>query len=65
MPRTRANDDIWRKYDADLQAHLTYLEELAAIEDDAARIRDVQQEFSRSSGGLCKNSELWLGLAYR
>ena len=46
MPRTRANDDIWRQYDADLQAHLTYLEELAAIQKmTAARIRDVQQEF--------------------
>ena len=46
LPRTRANDEIWAKYDAELQAHLMYLEDIEAIKRmTAARIRDIQQEF--------------------
>ena len=46
MARTRGNKKVWAQYDADLQAHRAYLEDVAALQKmTAARIRDLEQEF--------------------
>ena len=46
LARTRGNEEIWARYDADLQAHRAYLEDVAALQKmTAARIRDLEKEF--------------------